>query len=118
MKDLIILLIALWIASAAICFHVWQEIELPHNLLSQDQIVNTEPNWVATKRIVGNTYKTSISLEPNLSPSDAIKIAQYFVKQRCKTAKIKRITILYTAKTNMWVIWEKIQVDGAEDGLD
>jgi len=108
MKDLIILLSALWIASAAICFHVWQEIELPHNPLSQDQIVNTEPaNWVFTKSIVWNTYKTSISLEPNLSPLDTVKIAEYFVKQRCKKAKIKRITILYTAKTNVWVIWEK-----------
>ena len=107
MKDLIILLIALWIASSALFFHIWQEIELPHNS-HQEQIANNEPaNWVSTKRIVGNTYKTSISLKPNLSPTDAIKIAQYFVNQKCKTAKIKRITILYTAKTNVWVIWEK-----------
>ncbi len=103
--DTIILLVALWIASVAINYHIWQEIKLPHNHNLQ---VNTEPaNWVSTKRIVGNTYKTSISLEPNLSPMDTIKIAQYFVKQKCKKAKIKRITILYTAKTNVWVIWEK-----------
>ena len=109
MKDLIILLIALWIASVAIGYHIWQEIELPHNSPSQDtQIANNEPaNWVSTKRIVGDTYKTSISLKPNLSPNDAIKIAQYFVKQRCKQAKIKRITILYTVKTNVWVIWRE-----------
>jgi len=107
MKDLIILLIALWIASVAINYHIWQEIELPHNFPSQDQ-VNSEPtNWVATKKIIRNTYKTSISLKPNLSPIDAIKIAQYFVKQRCKQAKIKRITILYTVRTNIWVIWRE-----------
>jgi len=107
MKDLIILLIALWIASVAIGYHIWQEIELPHNS-HQDQIVNSEPaNWVATKKIIRNTYKTSISLKPNLSPIDAIKIAQYFVKQRCKQAKIKRITILYTVRTNIWVIWRE-----------
>jgi len=82
MKDLIILLIALWIASVAIGYHI-------------------------TRKITRNTYKTSISLKPNLSPIDAIKIAQYFVKQRCKTAKIKRITILYTVKTNVWVIWRE-----------
>jgi len=105
--DIIILLIALWIASSALFFHIYQEIKLPHNPLSQNQIVNTEPNWVATKKIVGNTYKTSISLESNLDLLDTVKIAQYFVKQKCKTAKIKRITILYTAKTNVWVIWEK-----------
>jgi len=112
MKDLIILVIALWIASVAIGYHIWQEIELPHNFPSQDQIVNSEPanwpaNWVSTRKITRNTYKTSISLKPNLSLIDAIKIAQYFVKQRCKTAKIKRITILYTVKTNVWVIWRE-----------
>jgi len=107
MKDLIILLTALWIASVAIGYHIWQEIELPHNS-RQDQIANSEPaNWVATRKITRNTYKTSISLEPNLSPIDAIRIAQYFVKQRCKQAKIKRITILYTVKTNVWVIWRE-----------
>jgi len=107
MKDLIILLAALWIASIAIGYHIWQEIELPHNS-HQDQIVNTEPaNWVSTKKITGNTYKTSISLEPNLSPMNTVKIAEYFVKQKCKRAKIKRITILYTAKTNVWVIWRE-----------
>ena len=107
MKDLIILLIALWIASIAIGYHIWQEIELPHNL-HQDQIVNSEPaNWVSTRKITRNIYKTSISLKPNLSPTDAIKIAQYFVKQKCKQAKIKRITILYTVKTNVWVIWRE-----------
>ena len=107
MKDLIILLIALWIASVAIGYHIWQEIELPHNS-HQDQIANSEPaNWVSTRKITRNTYKTSISLKPNLSPTDAIKIAQYFVKQRCKQAKIKRITILYTVRTNIWVIWRE-----------
>ena len=105
MKELTILLIIFWIVPSLLSFYVWQKIKLPHNHNLQ---VNTEPaNWVATKRIVGNTYKTSISLEPNLSPLDTVKIAEYFVKQRCKKAKIKRITILYTAKTNVWVIWEK-----------
>jgi len=108
MQDLIILLIALWIASVAISYHIWQEIELPHNFPSQDQIVNSEPaNWVATRKITKNTYKTSISLEPNLSPTNAVKIAQYFIKQKCKQAKIKRITILYTVKTNVWIIWRE-----------
>ena len=108
MKDLIILLVALWIASVAIGYHIWQEIELPHNPPSQEQIANNDhTNWVATRKITRNTYKTSISLKPNLSPTDAVKIAQYFVKQRCKQAKIKRITILYTVKTNVWVIWRK-----------
>ena len=107
MKDLIILLVALWIASVAIGYHIWQEIELPHNS-PQDQIVNSEPtNWVSTRKITRNTYKTSISLKPNLSPTDAVKIAQYFVKQKCKQAKIKRITILYTVKTNVWIIWRE-----------
>jgi len=107
MKDLIILLIALWIASIAIGYHIWQEIELPHNP-SQDQIANSEPaNWVATRKITRNTYKTSISLKPNLSPMDTVKIAQYFIRQKCKKAEIRRITILYTAKTNVWVIWRE-----------
>ena len=111
MKDLIILLIALWIASSALFFHIWQEIELPHNPLSQNQIANSEPaNWVSTQKITNSTFKTSISLEPNLSPINAVKIAQYFVKQKCRTAKIKKITILYTVKTNVWVIWRKDNV--------
>jgi len=107
MKDLIIFLVSLWIASIAIGYHIWQEIELPHNS-HQDQIANSEPaNWIATRKITKNTYKTSISLEPNLSPMNTVKIAEYFVKQKCKRAKIKRIIILYTAKTNVWVIWRE-----------
>jgi len=105
--DIIILLATLWIASSFIFLHIWQEIDTP----PQDpQIAPTEQpaNWVSTKRIVRNTYKTtSISLEPNLPPAKAIQVAQYFVNQRCKKAKIKKITILYTKKTNIWVIWRK-----------
>ena len=105
MKDLIILLVILWIASVILSFHIWQKTKLPHH---QDLQVNTEPaNWVSTRKITGNTYKTAISLEPNLSPNDTVKIAQYFVKQRCKQAEIRRITILYTSKTNVWVIWRE-----------
>ncbi|OQX53954.1 MAG: hypothetical protein B5M53_06280 [Candidatus Cloacimonas sp. 4484_209] len=106
MKELTILLIIFWIVSSLLSFYVWEKIKLPHNHNLQ---VNTEPaNWVFTKSIVGNTYKTSISLEPNLSPLDTVKIAEYFIRQKCKQAKIKRITILYTAKTNVWIIWERL----------
>ena len=107
MRNLIIMLVILWIASVILSFHIWQKTKLPHNS-PQNQIVNIEPvNWVATRRIVRNIYKTSISLEPNLSPVDTVKIAEYFVKQRCKQAEIRRITILYTSKTNVWVIWRE-----------
>ena len=105
MKDLIITLVILWIASSLLSFHIWQKTKLPHQ--QKLQVDTTPANWVSTRKITGNTYKTAISLEPNLSPVDTVKIAQYFVKQRCKTAKIKRITILYTAKTNVWVIWRE-----------
>ena len=104
--DIIILLVALWIASSFIFFHIWQEIDTP----PQDtQIASTEQpaNWVSTKRVARNTYKTAISLEPNLPPVKAMQIAQYFVGQRCKQAEIKKITILYTVKTNIWVIWRE-----------
>jgi len=104
--DLIVFLGVLLTVSIFLSFQVWKgENETPN---TNCQIVNCAPiNWVSTKKIAKNTYKTAISLEPNLSPSDTIKIAQYFVKQKCKRAKIKRITILYTVKTNIWVIWRE-----------
>jgi len=104
--DIIILLVTLWIASSFIFFHIWQEIDTP----PQDtQITSTEQpaNWVSTRKITGNIYKTAISLEPNLPPVEAMEMAQYFVRQRCKQAEIKKITILYTVKTNIWVIWRE-----------
>jgi len=104
--DIIILLVALWIASSFIFLHIWQEIDPP----PQDpQIALTKQpaNWVSTKKVVRNTYKTSISLKPNLPPAEAIQVAQYFVRQRCKKAEIKKITIFYTVKTNIWVIWRE-----------
>ena len=104
--DLIVFLSVLLISSIFLSFQIWKEENKDSN--TNCQIVNCAPmNWVSTKKIAKNTYKTSISLEPNLSPSDAMKIAQYFIRQKCKQAKIKRITILYTVKTNVWIIWSK-----------
>ena len=104
--DIIILLVALWIASSAIFLHIWQEIDPPPQ---GTQITSAEQpaNWVSTRKITRSTYKTSISLEPNLPPVKAMQIAQYFARQRCKQAEIKKITILYTVKTNIWVIWRE-----------
>ena len=104
--DSIIFLSIFLITSILLSFQVWKEENKGSN--TNCQIVNCAPmNWVSTKKITSDIYKTSISLEPNLSPNNAIKIAQYFVRQKCKQAKIKRITILYTAKTNVWIIWSK-----------
>ena len=104
--DLIVFLGILLTVSIFLSFQVWKGEN--EDSKTNCQIVNCAPmNWISTKKIAKNTYKTSISLEPNLSPSDAIKIPQYFVKQKCKRAKIKRITILYTVKTNIWVIWSE-----------
>ncbi|RLF98447.1 hypothetical protein DRN58_06975, partial [Thermococci archaeon] len=70
--------------------------------------VDTEPaNRVSTVRVVRDTYKTSISLAPNVAPRDAIRIAEYFIRQSCRKAVIKRVTILYTKKTSIWIIWKK-----------
>jgi len=104
-----ILLLTVWAISLTTTEYFYWKMELPHNVPQDSQlVVDTEPaNWVSTVRVVGDTYKTSISLTPNVAPLDAMRIAEYFIKQRCKKATIKRITILYTKKTNMWIIWKK-----------
>jgi len=104
--DIIILLAALWIASSFIFLHIWQEIDPPPQD-TQIALTKQPANWVSTRKITRNTYKTAISLEPNLPPVEAMEVAQYFIRQRCKKAKIKKIAILYTVKTNIWVIWRK-----------
>jgi len=102
-------LITFWVIFVLISFCIWGKIELSHNAPHTTPLeVDTEPaNWVSTVRVVGDTYKTSISLTPNVAPVDAVRIAEYFIKQRCKKAVIKRITILYTVRTDMWIIWKE-----------
>lgn len=78
-----------------VSFYVWKN----RGVQKDVEVVDTEPvNWVSTERVVADTYKTSISLFPNLDPVHAIRIAKYFIRQRCKEAEIRRITILYTKK--------------------
>jgi len=103
-----VLLLTVWAISLTGYFY-WK-MELPHNVPQDFQLVDTEPaNWTSTARVVGDIYKTSVSLAPNVVPGDAIRVAEYLVKQKCRKAVIKRVTILYTKKTNIWIIWKKVE---------
>ena len=103
-----VLLLTVWAISLTATEYFYWKMELPHNVPQDSQLVDTEPaNWVSTVRVVRDTYKTSISLAPNVAPRDAIRIAEYFIRQRCRKPVIKRVTILYTKKTNIWIIWKK-----------